>query len=192
MKHCGSHILLALVVVACLVAGCAKAPSRARDQRCCPCKAGQQLDERLMATLASARAHHHQADIYQRQGQADQAMAAVKKILALDLDSRYPEAEEVRLDAAARLAKMMLSREDADQALGLVDGQIKGAQRESFYLSNLHSVRGEILEFQAKALDKAGDKDRAKEVSREAIAAFERSIVINKKLQQRLLKKEKR
>jgi len=145
-----------------------------------------------MATLASARAHHHQADIYQRQGQADQAMAAVKKILALDLDSRYPEAEEVRLDAAARLAKMMLSREDADQALGLVDGQIKGAQRESFYLSNLHSVRGEILEFQAKALDKAGDKDRAKEVSREAIAAFERSIVINKKLQQRLLKKEKR
>ena len=180
--------LLLAALVACLLAGCAKAAK----ERCCPCKRGQQLDERLMVTLASARALHHQADIYQRQGQADQAMAAVKKILGLDLDARWPEAEEVRLDAAARLAKMMLAQKEAQQALTLVDGQIKGARRESFYLSNLYSVRGEILEHRAGVLDRAGNKESAREVSREALAAFEKSIAINKKLQQRLLKKEKR
>ena len=180
--------LLLAVLVACLLAGCAKAAK----ERCCPCKRGQQLDERLMVTLASARAYHHQADIHLRQGQVAQAMTAVKKILGLDLDARWPEAEEVRLDAAARLAKMMLAREDAQQALTLVDGQIKDARRESFYLSNLHSVRGEILEQRAGVLDKAGNKKGARDVSREALAAFERSIAINKKLQQRLLTKEKR
>ena len=187
MTQCRTLLLAALA--ACLLAGCA----RAAEERCCPCKqGGKQLDERLMATLASARAYHHQADIYQRQGQADQAMAAVKKILSLELDARWPEAEEVRLDAAARLAKMMLGQEQAQQALSFVDGQIKDARRDSFYLSNLHSVRGEILEHQAGALDRAGQKDRARKVSREALAAFERSIVINKKLQKRLLNKENR
>ncbi len=187
MQHV--RMLLLAALAACLLAACAKAaPQR---ERCCPCKSAQQLDQRLMATLATARAHHHHADIHLRQKEVDRAMAAVKKILALDLDARYPEAEEVRLDAAARLAKLMLGKEQAADALALVDAQIKVARRESFYLSNLHSVRGEILEHQAKALDAGGDKDGARKVSRQALAAFERSIAINKKLQQRLLKKEK-
>ena len=178
-----------MMVCLSVLAGCA----RASEERCCPCKQGsKQLDEGLMVTLASARAYHHQADIYQRQGQLDKAMATVKKILGLDLDARWPEAEEVRLDATARLAKMMLGMEQVQQALTLVEGQIKDARRDSFYLSNLHSVRGEILEHQAGALDKMAQKDKARQVSREALAAFEKSIAINKKLQQRLLKKENR
>ena len=183
-------LLSCLLLLITLLAACAaKAPRQ--EERCCPCKSARQLDERLMASLATARAHHHQADIHLRQKEVDKAMAAVKKILALDLDASYPEAEEARLDAAARLAKLMLGKEQATDALALVDAQIKEARRESFYLSNLHSVRGEVLEHQAKALDAGGDAGGARKVSREALAAFERSIAINKKLQQRLLKKEK-
>ena len=110
----------------------------------------------------------------------------------LDLDPRWPEAEEVRLDATARLAKLLLRQKQTKQALGFVDRAIKDARRESFYLSNLHSVRGEILESEAGSLDRAGKKDRARQLSREAIDAFERSIAINKRLQHRLLQKGER
>ena len=184
-----NHHRILLAALLCLLAGCAKA---SREQRCCPCSSGKQLDRQLMMVLASARAHHHQADIHLRQGQTEQAMAAVQKILELNLDARWPEAEEVRLDATARLAKLLLARKQSTRAASLVDGAIAGARRESFYLSNLHGVRGEILEHQARAQDQAGDKDGARKLSREAIAAYEKSITINKRLQQQLLRKEKR
>lgn len=170
-----------------LAAGCA----RAAEERCCPCAdktsaAGKQLDQRLMLLLSTARSYHHQADLQQRQGQLDQALVTINKILALELDSRWPEAEEARLDATARLAKLLLSKEQAARALATVDRGISSARRESFFLSNLHSVRGEVLEFQAKALDRAGDQAGARKVSRDAMAAYEASIAINKRLQLRL------
>jgi len=146
------------------------------------------LDQELMVRLASARALHHQADLHLQQGEVELAIKTVRRILALDLDPRWPEAEEAQLDARARLAKLLLGQAKEGDALEAVEQGISGARRPSFYLSNLHSVRGEVLEQRAKRLDGEGDKPGARQAARAAIAAFESSITINKELQRQLLR----
>jgi tetratricopeptide (TPR) repeat protein len=180
--------MLVVLVAATIGAGCAQE----RQEECCPCTPGKVLDQELMLLLGMARAYHHQADIQLQQGQVDQAIATVRRILELDLSSKWPEAEEVRLDAVARLAKLLLGQGKEAEALAAVKQGITGAERESFYLSNLHGVQGEILEHRSKRLDAEGDKEGAKQVAREAIACFERSIAINKRLQRQLLKEGRR
>jgi tetratricopeptide (TPR) repeat protein len=156
----------------------------------CPCPDDRQLDEELMLVLASARAYHHQADLMLQQGDVQGAEATIRKILALNLDPRWAEAEEVRLDAAARLAKLLLGQAREAEAMSVAEEGIAASRRESFYLSNLHSVRGEILERRSKRLDAEGRAEQAKQAAREAITAFERSITINKRLQRQLARRE--
>ena len=187
MRAMGQSLVGTLAALALLVGGCAQ-----NREGLCPCPEGKPLDQELMLVLSSARALHHQADIYLQQGEVDRAVEAVRQILALKLDRKYPEAEEVHLDATARLAKLLLGTGDDGSALTLVDDTIASAPRESFYLSNLHSVRGEILEHRAKRLDGAGDKTSARQSARDAIAAFEQSIAINKRLQHQLVPGGKR
>ena len=174
-------LMILTLALALLTAGCA-------DKRtdCCPCPAAGQLSKELLLRLASVRGLHHKADLMLRVGDKGAAMSAVREILQLNLDSRWPEAEEARLDAHARLAKMLLDAGEAGQALKETEAAIKGATRESFYLSNLHSVRGEVLEKQVKTLDSEGKKEQARALAREAITAFETSITINKRLQAKL------
>jgi tetratricopeptide (TPR) repeat protein len=167
-----------------LVAGCS-------DSRLCPCPDKKVLDKELMLLLSSARSLHHQADLYLQQGDVEQAIATVQRILKLKLDSKWAEAEEARLDASARLAKLLLGQDKEEEALQAVASGITGARRQSFYLSNLHSVRGEILQHRSKRLDEAGEKASAKQAAREAIAAFEQSISINQSLQKELLRRGK-
>jgi tetratricopeptide (TPR) repeat protein len=163
-----------------LAAGCAQR----HETECCPCPEGKALDQELLLLLSSARSMHHQADLYLQQGEVDRAIESVRGILALKLDPKWPEAEEARLDAVARLGKLLVGKGDEREALELCDRELGGAKRESFYLSNLNSVRGEILDARSKRLEKEGKKEEARESAREAIAAFERSISINKRLQQ--------
>lgn len=189
-----SLVLWVVIAAAACAKGGAPAPG-ADDGTCCPCPTGQQqrpLSRELMAVLAAARGHHHQADIHLRQGELDAAIAKVRAILALGLDSRWPEAEEVRVDATARLAKLLLQGEKPEEALKLVDVELAKDLRPSFYQANLHSVRGELLEARVKVLDQKGEKEQAKTMAREALAAFERSIRINKALQLELQKKRKK
>lgn len=176
-------VIAALLVA--LAAGCS-------SEKTCPCPPAKVLDQELMLLLSTARAYHHQADVLLQQGEVAQAVEVVRKILALGLDAKWPEAEEVRLDAVARLAKLLLGQGNDAEALKVVDQALKAGARESFYLGNLHSVRGEILEQQSKRLDQTGDKEEARRVARSAIAAFEESIAINKRLQQRLVQEGRR
>ncbi len=182
-------VALAILLAALAAAGCA-----AEREATCPCpEAGSAaLPEELMLTLASARALHHQADLLLQTGEVERAIEAVRAILALKLESRWPEAEEVRLDAAARLGKLLLGKGEEKEALALVERELGAGARESFYLSNLQSVRGEILEARAKRLEAAGEKEPARQSAREAIQAFERSIQINKRLQKQLLERGRR
>ena len=179
----------ALLAATLLVAACA-----AERETTCPCpEAGSAaLPEALMLTLSSARSLHHQADLLLQTGEVDRAIETVRSILSLKLESRWPEAEEVRLDATARLGKLLLGKGDEKEALEVVDRELATGARESFYLSNLHSVRGEILEARAKRLEAAGQKEPARQSARDAIQAFEQSIQINKRLQRQLLERGRR
>ena len=143
------------------------------------------LSEKLMVTLALAKNHHHKADVYLKQARIEDAVAEVKKILTIDFDRDSAEGEDVMLDARARLAKLLITQGALDEAMRTIDEGIAGTQRQSFFVANLHSVRGEVFEARAVALDDS-DPDAAKRARHDAIRAFDRSIDIDKALLEEL------
>ena len=52
----------------------------------------------------------------------------------------------------------------------------------SYFEARLHLVRGRVLEARAASLREAGDRSRAEEMLRAALAEHERSIEINEAL----------
>jgi hypothetical protein len=150
---------------------------------------GAPLDEALMVPLAQARNHHHKADVLLEEGRLPDAIAALRPILALRFPAGAAEGEDVLLDARARLAKLLVKRggrAELDEALAVVDQGLAGGPRPSFFLANLYTARGEVLEASARLLDLALDSvpstEAAREARRAAVEAFDRSIAINEDL----------
>lgn len=149
------------------------------------------LTEELMIPLAQAKNFHHMADVYLRDQNPEQAKVAVQQILTLEFPADAPEAEDVVNDARARLGKIYISLGDLDKAREVVQTGIDTASRESFFVANLHTVRGEILEARAKALDET-DEEAAKQARRDAIDAFTTSNEIHERLLEQLAKEPAR
>lgn len=149
----------------------------------------QPIDEPLMIALSQAKNFHHKARVYISDGKPDDATAAVRAILSIKFPAGAPEAEDVRLDARALLAKLLLGQGKVDAAMTVVDEGLAAATRESFFLANLYTVRGEVLQAQASALDAStpDGKARASDLRRQAIVALDESIRINTALQQALM-----
>lgn len=143
------------------------------------------LDEALLSALAQAKNLHHQADVYLADGNPEKAIDAVARILHIPFPDGAPEGEDTRLDARARLAKLHLGLGRLDEARRIVEEGLAAASRESFFSANLYTVSGEIHEARAKALE-ATDPAAAREARRQAIEAFERSIEINRRVQERI------
>jgi tetratricopeptide (TPR) repeat protein len=145
------------------------------------------VSEDLMIALGQAKNYHHKAKVYMSDGNLNEAVASVRQILAIQFPAGAPEAEDVRLDARALLAKLLVSQGKVDEAMRVVDEGIAAATRDSFFLANLHTVRGEVLEAQAALADDgtADGKTRAADARKAAIAAYDKSISINEQLQKR-------
>ncbi|MBA3538641.1 MAG: hypothetical protein H0T79_03360 [Deltaproteobacteria bacterium] len=152
---------------------------------------GDVINQDLMIALAQAKNFHHKAKVYMSDGKTDDAMAAVRQILSLQFPAGAPEAEDVRLDARAMLAKLLVGKGDLEEAMRVVDEGLVQSKRESFFVANLHTVKGEIHEARATLLvgDGDGEANKAKiiEERREAITAYDRSIKINTALQKQLM-----
>jgi len=155
---------------------------------------GEPLSEELMLALSLAKNYHHKADVLAQEARMDESAEALRQILAIRFPSDAPEAEDVRLDARARLAKLLAAQGRIDEAVRVVEEGLAGQPRRSFFLANLYTVKGEVHEAQAAALDQngvneAGDEARAaaREARRAAIEAFDESIRINRALQEALL-----
>jgi predicted negative regulator of RcsB-dependent stress response len=131
------------------------------------------IDQELMVALGQAKNFHHKAKLFMADGKTDDAIAAVRQILSLPFPKGAPEAEDVRNDARAMLAKLLVGKAELAAALQIVDEGIAQSQRESFFVANLHTVKGEILEAQGQAAN--------------AIMEYDRSIKINEALQKRLM-----
>jgi hypothetical protein len=144
------------------------------------------IDQELMISLAQAKNFHHKAKVYMSDGNLAAATASVRQILSLRFPASAPEAEDVRLDARALLAKLLVSQGQIDEAATVVTEGLAQASRESFFVANLHTVQGEIHEARAAQLDAVKDP-RAADEKRAAIAAYDRSIQINAALQKRLM-----
>jgi tetratricopeptide (TPR) repeat protein len=142
------------------------------------------IGENLMVALLQAKNFHWKAKVYQSEGKLPEAIAAVREILSLKFPAGAPEAEDVRNDARALLAKLLVEQGDLDQAMRVVDEGLAAATRESFFVANLHTVRGEILYARAAKLDAADPMST--EVKHSSIEEFEKSIKINEKIQKQL------
>ena len=152
------------------------------------------LGQPLMIALAQARNHHHKADVYLKEANLAQAIAAVRAIEEVPFPEGAAEAEDVKLDARARLAKLLVTSGQLDEAMTVVDTGIARATRDSFFVANLHTVKGEVYEARANVLDDDPSEDakvRARQARMQAIESFDRSIAINTELQKALMNESK-
>jgi tetratricopeptide (TPR) repeat protein len=144
------------------------------------------IDQQLMVALAQAKNFHRRAKVYMSDGNVPQAIESVRAILSLRFPAGAAETEDVRADARALLAKLMIGRGELEEAARVVDEGLAAASRESFFVANLYTVKGEIHEARAAAAVAAGEDGQAAMHRREAIRAFSRSIEINSAIQRRL------
>lgn len=147
------------------------------------------LSEELMLCLGQAKNFHHKADVLMSDGKLDEAADEVAKIMAIPFPKDAPESEDALLDTRARLATFRVAQQRLDEAMTLVDDGIASATRKSFFLANVHTVRGEI--FEAKAAGAEDGSAASSSAKIEAIKAFDTSIEINRLLLQALKTKAK-
>jgi hypothetical protein len=168
-------VRLAALLCALAVAGCHRGDER------------RPVDERLLLTLEEARAWQHRADTHLADGDVAGAIADVEAVLHIAFPAGAAEGEEARLDAWARLAKLHLADGDEAAARSDIEHGRAEATHDSFYRAHLETVAGELDEARAKSLE-ASDADAARAARRDALAAYARSIEINKRVQAALLK----
>ena len=143
------------------------------------------IDQNLMIALSKAKNFHHKAKVYMSDGNIAAAIASVREILSLQFPAGAPEAEDVRNDARALLAKLLLGQGQLDEAMTVVTEGIAGSQRKSFFVANLYTVKGEIHE--ARAAQLADDKAKATAEKHAAIEAYDASNAIDTELQKQLM-----
>ncbi|MGE0870140.1 MAG: hypothetical protein AB7P03_16365 [Kofleriaceae bacterium] len=193
MTHRKWLVAIASVVLAAWCAGCAGCstehePIASTGSVTRVPEASEAIDQDLMIALAQAKNFHHKAKVYMSDGNLAAATASVRQILSLQFPPGAPEADDVRLDARALLAKLLVSQNQLDEAMRTVSEGLAGSQRESFFVANLYTVEGEIHEARAAQLDSEGEASKAAATQERhaAIEAFDRSIQINEKLQKQL------
>ena len=146
------------------------------------------IDQNLMVALSKAKNFHHKAKVYMSDGNTTAAIASVREILSLQFPPNAPEAEDVRNDARALLAKLLLGTGQPgsiDEAMTVVTEGIAQSQRKSFFVANLYTVKGEIHEARAALL--VDDKAKATVEKHAAIEAYDASNAIDTELQKQLM-----
>ena len=144
------------------------------------------IGQDLMMALAQAKNFHHKAKVYMTDGNLAEATAAVRQILSLRFPPNTPEADDVRNDARAMLAKLLISQNQLEEAMRTVNEGIAQSPRESFFVANLYTVQGEVHEARALAYDTNNEKAKGDEERRAAIGSYDKSIKINETIQKKL------
>jgi hypothetical protein len=180
------RLLVLVVAVALGVLGCSSERARVDAPAAERVPSGAVSTE-LLAALEAAQKLHHHADALLRDGQTDAAIAEVAAVLEVRFPADAPEADDVRLDARARLGKLYLSAGRLDDAERVVEDGLATVTRDSFFLANLYNVRGELHEARAAQLEeKSDDAAAAKAELRRAIEAYARGQDINVRVQARV------
>jgi tetratricopeptide (TPR) repeat protein len=183
------HIMLAILGIALAALVTVGACASEREPAPAQADSSDAIGRDLMIALGQAKNFHRKAKVYMTDGNLTAATAAVRQVLSLAFPKGAPEAEDVRNDARALLAKLLVSQGQIEEATRTVDEGLAQSQRESFFVANLYTVQGEIHEARAAVFDGTGDPGKASAVDerRAAIASYDRSIKINERLQKKLL-----
>jgi hypothetical protein len=181
-------VLLAAALLAGAAFGLAACSERARvDAPAAERVPSGAVSSELLAALEAAQKLHHHADALLRDGETDAAIAEVAAVLEVRFPADAPEADDVRLDARARLGKLYLAAGRLDDAERVVQEGLASVSKDSFFLANLYNVRGELHEARAALLDqKADDAAAVKAELRQAIEAYARGQDINVRVQARV------
>lgn len=184
MKYLG--LLLVVITITGCVACTGDREGKATTRTADPTEV---IDQDLMIALSKAKNFHHKSRVYMSDGKLVEATAAVREILSLKFPAGAPEAEDVRNDARALLAKLLVGQGQIEEAMTVVTEGIASSQRESFFVANLYTVKGEVHEARAAALDASdpANKSRITDEKRAAIEAYDKSNAINTVIQQRLM-----
>lgn len=150
---------------------------------------GRGEGEALLVSLNEARAWQRRADLHLQGGDLDAAIADVREVLKVPFPAGATEGDDARLDARARLGQLLLKRggggaEAEELALGELQAGQREAARDSFFRANLESVIAEV--YQARAVRLSADPAAQRLARQQALAALERAIQIDKRLQQAL------
>jgi uncharacterized protein (TIGR03382 family) len=146
---------------------------------------GDVIDERLMVALGEAKSLHDKAKIYLGDGNTHDAVATLRQILSVQFPLTSPEAEDVRNDARALLAKLLAEQGLLDEAMVIVDEGLAAANRESFFVANLHAVKGRLHHARSQEFADPSGPDAIAE-KRRAIDELDRAIQIDEEIQKRL------
>lgn len=147
-----------------------------------PAKPANDTQELALLTLSEARALQRRADLLLSDGDVQGAIASVTEVLGLPFPEGMAEADEVKLDARGRLARLHLSQGTAqgvEQALTVIAAGRAASKQDSFFLSQLELLQGEALEAKASH---ASDEATRREAKQEAVSAYDRAIAIDKRL----------
>jgi tetratricopeptide (TPR) repeat protein len=183
------HVILAILGISLAALVTVAACTGDREPAAAQADSSEVIGRDLMIALGQAKNFHRKAKVYMADGNLSAATSAVRQVLSLQFPRGAPEAEDVRNDARALLAKLLMSQGQIEEATRTVDEGLAQSQRESFFVANLYTVQGEIHEARAAAFIAAGESGKASAVDerRAAIASYDRSIQINERLQKKLL-----
>jgi len=189
MKLTRHMLVIAITVIASLGAFVACTADRDPKPTTRTAEPTDVIDQDLMISLSKAKNFHHKARVYMSDGKLVEAIAAVREILSLRFPAGAPEADDVRNDARALLAKLLVGQGQIEEAMTVVTEGIAQSQRESFFVANLYTVKGEVHEARAAALEASdpANTGRIKDEKRAAIEAYDKSNQINTVIQQRLM-----
>src|SRR5688572_25649471 len=126
----------AIVVATALLGACAREAAREGPAGGCPCEepSARPVDTMLMAWLSKARTLHHLADIGEKDGGVDGAIAPLEQLVSgATPPGPSPEVDEVLADTYARLAELRVRRGDLDRAEADVRQGLEHAQATSYF-----------------------------------------------------------
>jgi hypothetical protein len=177
-----------LLAVAALSLGLAACRSEGATTAGCPSAqpAAPAIDEAVMAFLSAARALHHEADIRERSGDVQGAIAPLEKLVAMPAP-RAVEVQEVLADAHARLAELRLERQDIEGATRDVEAGLLLVQGPTYFRGHLLEVEGRIEEARASSLADAGRADQAGQAKTRAVSLLEQAVHVQEQVIDRAL-----
>jgi tetratricopeptide (TPR) repeat protein len=116
--------------------------------------------------LGEAEALHRSAAEHAARAEVDAAVRDLEEVAALRFPAAAPEAEDVAVDALAEASRVLLEASRAAEAEAMARRAVERATRSSY--------------FQGLAYLRLGDALRALGRPHDAVAAFERSIEVNR------------
>ena len=148
------------------------------------------VDTELLAFLSLARAHHHEANLLEQDGDLPGAIAALRKIVDAPKPhpgERLPEEEEVLADTFARIADLELRNKDTDAARRDVESGLLHAPDPTYFRGHLLEVYGIVEEKRSDDLRDGGRSDEAEVARAHARTLLHQAVDIQERVIGRLL-----